>query len=29
LVWRKLPGDDWKIAVDTDAEDPPSTPPSQ
>jgi ketosteroid isomerase-like protein len=29
LVWRKLPGDDWKIAVDTDAEDPPSTPPSK
>jgi uncharacterized protein (TIGR02246 family) len=25
LVWEKSPGGDWKIAVDTDAEDPPAT----
>jgi ketosteroid isomerase-like protein len=29
LVWRKLPGGDWKIAVDTDAEDPPPVAPSK
>ncbi len=28
LVWRKPPGGDWKIAVDTDSEDPPAAPPS-
>jgi uncharacterized protein (TIGR02246 family) len=27
LVWRKPPGGDWKIAVDTDTEDPPPAPP--
>jgi uncharacterized protein (TIGR02246 family) len=26
LVWKKPPGGDWKVAVDTDAEDPPSAP---
>jgi len=28
LVWRKRPGGDWKIAVDTDTEDPPLAPPT-
>jgi ketosteroid isomerase-like protein len=28
LVWRKPPGGDWKIAVDTDSEDPPAASPS-
>ena len=28
LVWRKPPGGDWKIAVDTDSEDPPLAPPT-
>ncbi len=28
LVWRKPPGGDWKIAVDTDTEDPPLAPPT-
>lgn len=28
LVWRKRPGRDWKIAVDTDTADPPPTPPT-
>jgi len=28
LVWRKPPGGDWKIAVDTDTEDPPPAPPT-
>lgn len=28
LVWRKPPGGDWKIAVDTDAGDPPPAPPA-
>jgi uncharacterized protein (TIGR02246 family) len=28
LVWRKSPGGDWKIAVDTDTEDPPPAPPT-
>ncbi|MGA8036307.1 MAG: nuclear transport factor 2 family protein [Candidatus Acidiferrales bacterium] len=27
LVWRKRPGGDWKIAVDTDTADPPPAPP--
>ncbi len=29
LVWKKSPGADWKIAVDTDAEDPPPVPPTK
>ncbi len=29
LVWKKPPGGDWKIAVDTDAEDPPPAPPTK
>jgi ketosteroid isomerase-like protein len=29
LVWTKPPGGDWKISVDTDAEDPPSAPPTK
>jgi uncharacterized protein (TIGR02246 family) len=28
LVWRKPPGGDWKIAVDTDTADPPLAPPT-
>jgi len=28
LVWRKPPSSDWKIAVDTDTEDPPLAPPT-
>jgi uncharacterized protein (TIGR02246 family) len=28
LVWRKSPGGDWRIAVDTDTEDPPLAPPT-
>jgi uncharacterized protein (TIGR02246 family) len=28
LVWRKPPRGDWKIAVDTDSEDPPLAPPT-
>jgi uncharacterized protein (TIGR02246 family) len=28
LVWRKPPGGDWRIAVDTDSEDPPLAPPT-
>jgi uncharacterized protein (TIGR02246 family) len=29
LVWKKSQGSDWKIAVDTDAEDPPPGPPAK
>ena len=29
LVWKKPPGGDWKIAVDTDAEDPPPAAPTK
>ena len=29
LVWTKPPGGDWKIAVDTDTEDPPPAPPAK
>jgi len=29
LVWTKPPGGDWKISVDTDAEDPPPSPPAK
>jgi len=29
LVWRKPPGGDWKIAVDTDSADPPPAPPAK
>ncbi len=29
LVWKKSPGADWKIAVDTDSADPPPAPPAK
>jgi ketosteroid isomerase-like protein len=29
LIWRKPPGGDWKIAVDTDTEDPPPVSPAK
>jgi ketosteroid isomerase-like protein len=29
LVWAKPPGGDWKISVDTDAEEPPNAPPTK
>jgi uncharacterized protein (TIGR02246 family) len=29
LVWKKPPGGDWKVAVDTDSEDPPPAPPAK
>jgi len=29
LVWKKAPGGDWKIAVDTDSADPPPAPPTK
>lgn len=29
LVWQKWPGGDWKIVVDTDAEEPPPAPPAK